>query len=57
MLIFADDQGAFCLVFGFYFTGCYNSDILPQFRMSQYNSLNVQLRPKFQSGDSFTQNE
>jgi len=39
---FAHDQGTFCLVFAFYFTSCYNLDVLPQSGMPQQNGLNVQ---------------
>jgi len=34
MHIFTDDQGTFCLVFAFYFTSCYISNVLPQFGVS-----------------------
>jgi len=41
--IHADGQGSFCLVFfSFYFTSCYNSNVLSRFGVLQYNSLNVQ---------------
>jgi len=36
---------------------CCNSNVLPQFEVLQYNSLNVQSWPKFQSENSFTRNE
>jgi len=42
MQIFVADQGNFCLVFAFSFISCYNSNVWPQFGMSQYNRLNVQ---------------
>jgi len=32
--MFADDLGTFCIVFKFFFTSCYNSNVLPQFRTS-----------------------
>jgi len=50
-------SGKFCLIFAFSLTTCYNSNALPQFGMSQYNSLNVQSWLKFQNGDSFTRND
>jgi len=56
MQVFADDQGTFCIVFAFSFTSYYKSNVLPQFGMSQYDSLNVQAFAKFQSSDSFTRN-
>jgi len=54
MQIFADDQGHFCLDFGFSFTCCINSNVLPQIGMWQYNSLNVQSWTKYQCGYSFS---
>ena len=57
MQILADDQGNVCLVSAIYFTSCYNSNVLPQSGMSQYNGLKNQLRPKFQTRDSFTEND
>jgi len=38
---FLQTSGTLYLDFTFPFTGCYNSNVLPQFGMSQYNSLNV----------------
>ena len=35
MQIFADNHGAFCLVFAFSFTSCYNPNVSQQFGMSQ----------------------
>jgi len=52
MHIDANDQATFCLVLACYFTSCYKLN-----SSSHYNSFNVQLWPKFQSGDSFTRND
>jgi len=41
MRIFTDDQGTFCLVYAFYFNSCYNSNVLAQFGVSYFNSLNI----------------
>jgi len=41
MHIFIDDQGSFCVVFALYFTSCYNLNVLPQFAVSKFNSLNI----------------
>jgi len=57
MQSFADNQITFCLIFAFSFISCYNSNLLSQFRVSQYNSLKVQSWPKFRSRDSFTRND
>jgi len=45
------------VVFVFYFTSWYNSNILPKFGVSQYNSLSVQSWRKFQNENSFTRND
>jgi len=42
MQIFADDLESFCLYFLHFFTSRYNSNVLSQFGISQYNSLTVQ---------------
>jgi len=57
MQVCADDQGTLCIVFAFSFTSYYESNVLPQFGMSQYDSLNVQALTRFQSSDSFTRND
>jgi len=36
---FTDDYGIFCLVFYFSSTSCCNSNVLPQFRMTQQCSI------------------
>jgi len=56
MQMFSHIQGAFCLVFVFSFTSYYNSNVSPQFGMSQYTGSDVQSWPKFQSGNNFTWN-
>ena len=50
MQIFADDQVTFCIIVAFSFTSCCNSNVLPQFGILQYNSLNAQWWLKFQGG-------
>jgi len=42
MQMFSHIQGAFCLVFVFSFTSYYNSNVSPQFGMSQYTGSDVQ---------------
>jgi len=39
---FVDDYGSVCLIFAFSFTGRYNSNVISQFGMGQYNSLKIQ---------------
>jgi len=44
------DERTFCVVFAFSFTSSCNSNVLPQFGMSQYNSLNVNRDRNFEVG-------